>query len=102
MVFVRICVEIAHDDTLEVVFLRLLDVIHYEFSETFTLTGKVFGLMCVDVNYFKFFGREEEVDGNKPAILSVNSLNVFRNIRCYDKAYSSRSIQGIKVPVCLV
>src|SRR5436305_4686530 len=100
MIFVWIRIEIPHDNTLEIVFLRLFDMIHYEFSETFTLTGKVFGLMCVDVNYFKLFGRKEEVDSNKPAILTVNSLNVFRNIRCYDKTYSSRSIRRVKVPVC--
>ena len=100
MIFVWVCVEIAHNDALEVVSFRLLDVIHYEFGETFALTGKVFGLMCVDVNYFKLFGQKEEVDGNKPAILSVNSLNVFRNIRCYDKTNSSRSIRRVKVPVC--
>src|SRR6266480_5341228 len=72
VIFVWVCVEISHNDALEVVFFCLLDVIYYEFSETFTLTGKVFGLMCVDVNYFKLFGWKEEVDGNKPAILSVN------------------------------
>src|SRR5438874_7387300 len=100
MIFVWICVEVSHNDALEVVSFRLLDVVYYEFSETFTLTGKVFSLMCVDVNYFKLFGREEEVNGNKPAILTVNSLNVFRNIRCYDKTYSSRSIRRVMVPVC--
>ena len=92
MIFVRISIKISHDDTLEVVFLRLPYVIHDKFGESFTLSGKVLSLVCIDIYYLKLFSWEEEVYGDKPAIFSVNSLNVLGDIQCYDKTYTSRSI----------
>src|SRR3954452_19395066 len=97
----RICVKISHDDALEIVFHCLSDVIYNKFGESFTLTDKVLSLVCIDIYYLKLFGWKEEVYGNKPAILSVNSLNVLGDIRSYDKTYTRRSIQRIKIPVCL-
>src|SRR2546423_11284382 len=99
MIFVRICVEISHDDTLEIVFLRLFYMIHNKFGESFTLTGKVLSLVCIDIYYLELFSWEKEVYGDKPAILLVNSLNVLEDIQCYDKTNTSRSIQRIKIPV---
>src|SRR2546430_5171142 len=98
----RICVEISHNNALEIVFLRLLYVIHDKFGESFTLSGKVLSLVCIDIYYLELFSWEEEVYGDKPAILLVNSLNVLGDIQCYDKIYTSRSIQRIKIPVCQI
>src|SRR4051812_19936433 len=71
VIFVGVSIKVSHNDALELILFYLFNMFDHKFGEGFTFGCKVFALIGVNIDNFKFFVRQKEVEGNKSSIFSV-------------------------------